>query len=76
MGTDGIDGTTDAAGAIADERVLEAVRTKDYDIDEFLENNDSYGFFKDCGGLIITGPTGTNVADISVFLKESAPVSN
>jgi len=76
MGTDGIDGTTDAAGAMADERVLEAAITKDYDIDEFLENNDSYGFFKDCGGLIITGPTGTNVADISVFLKESAPVSN
>jgi glycerate-2-kinase len=34
-----------------------------------LENNNSYEFFKECGGLIITGVTGTNVADISVYLR-------
>ncbi|UCE75026.1 MAG: DUF4147 domain-containing protein [Methanomassiliicoccales archaeon] len=71
-GTDGIDGTTKAAGAIGDKTVLETARARRYDMGTFLENNDSYGFFKDCGGLLITGPTGTNVADISVFLGEVA----
>jgi glycerate 2-kinase len=74
IGTDGIDGTTEAAGAIGDKKVLETSRAKRYDMDSFLKNNDSYGFFRDCGGLIITGPTGTNVADISVFLKRAASI--
>lgn len=70
IGTDGIDGTTEAAGAIGDKKVLETSRAKGYDIDTYLENNDSHRFFLDCDGLIITGPTGTNVADISVYLKK------
>jgi glycerate-2-kinase len=69
IGTDGIDGMTDAAGAIADKNVHKTAIEKDYDIDTFLENNDSHEFFKDCGGLIVSGPTGTNVADICVYLK-------
>lgn len=69
MGTDGIDGMTDAAGAIADINVHKTAIEKGYDVDIFLENNDSHKFFKDCGGLIISGPTGTNVADICVYLK-------
>ncbi|MDH7508071.1 MAG: glycerate kinase [Methanomassiliicoccales archaeon] len=57
-GTDGIDGNSDAGGAIADSHVFaeEAV--------EYLANNDSYSYFKKYGGLIFTGPTGTNVGDI------------
>ena len=69
IGTDGIDGMTDSAGAMADKNVHKTGIEKGYDIDTFLENNDSHEFFKDCGGLIISGPTGTNVADISVYLK-------
>ena len=72
IGTDGIDGATKAAGAIGDKEVLDTAFAKRYDIDTYLENNNSYGFFEDCGGLIITGTTGTNVADISVFLKKGA----
>ena len=73
LGTDGIDGTTDVAGAIGDKKVLERAKAKGYDIDTFLENNNSYEFFKNCDGLIKTGPTGTNVADICVFLKKTYP---
>ncbi len=60
-GTDGIDGPTGAAGAIAD-------GTPNPDAMRFLVNNDSYGFFAKNGGLIKTGPTGTNVADVQVIL--------
>ncbi len=61
-GTDGLDGPTDAAGAIADERtpVLEARR--------FLDNNDSYHFFEKLNALVKTGPTGTNVMDVRILL--------
>ena len=69
IGTDGIDGNTDAAGALGDEKVLERAREKGYEIDSFLEKNNSYEFLKECGGLINTGNTGTNVADICVYLK-------
>jgi glycerate-2-kinase len=70
IGTDGIDGNTDAAGAIGDEKILEKAREKGYEVDPILENNNSYEFLKECGGLLITGNTGTNVADICVYLKE------
>jgi glycerate-2-kinase len=63
VGTDGIDGTTEAAGAIGDLKVKIIAESKDYYIDSYLNNNDSYCFFRDCDGLLITGPTGTNVAD-------------
>ncbi len=69
IGTDGIDGSSDAAGAIGDRKILDAALAKGYDINTYLENNDSHSFFRDCGGLIKTGPTGTNVADICVFLR-------
>jgi len=61
-GTDGLDGPTDAAGAIADERTsLAGAR-------QFLDNNDSYHFFEKLGALVKTGPTGTNVMDIRILL--------
>lgn len=72
LGTDGIDGNTDAAGAIGDEKVLERASEKGLKIDTFLEKNNSYEFFEECGGLINTGNTGTNVADICVLLREGA----
>jgi glycerate-2-kinase len=71
IGTDGIDGNTIAAGAIVDERIWEKVIDVDQKIDEHLSNNDSYRFFQEHGGSIITGPTGTNVADICVYLNKS-----
>jgi glycerate-2-kinase len=69
IGTDGIDGTTEAAGAIVDMRLKETANAKGYDIDTYLDNNDSYSYLLNCGGLLITGATGTNVADICVYLK-------
>lgn len=69
MGTDGIDGSTEAAGAIGDQMILMEAGTKKYQIDSFLKNNNSFEFFEKCGGLIRTGATGTNVADICVYLK-------
>ncbi|UCF08857.1 MAG: DUF4147 domain-containing protein [Thermoplasmata archaeon] len=74
IGTDGVDGNTDAAGAVGDVKVLETARKKDYDIDFFLEDNNSHEFFNECGGLIKTGNTGTNVADICVYLRNNNTV--
>lgn len=68
MSTDGIDGPTDAAGAVADgETVARAVK-QGLKPEEFLVDNDSYHFFEKLGDLIFTGPTGTNVNDISVVV--------
>jgi len=68
MSTDGIDGPTDAAGAVADgETVARAVK-RGLKPEELLVDNDSYHFFEKLGDLIFTGPTGTNVNDISVVV--------
>ena len=64
-GTDGSDGPTDAAGAIADGTTL---RRSNLNAGSFLANNDSYRFFDSVGDLIKTGPTGTNVADVQIVL--------
>jgi len=66
-GTDGIDGPTDAAGAVVDTSTIRDALSKGVDAEEHLENNDSYTFFKRSGGLLITGPTGTNVMDIQLI---------
>jgi glycerate 2-kinase len=68
IGTDGVDGTTDAAGAIVDSSTLKRALSKGLDPRAFLKNNDSYTFFSQLGDLIFTGPTGTNVNDISIIL--------
>jgi hydroxypyruvate reductase len=67
-GTDGTDGPTDAAGAVADGETYP--RAKQAGLDPFgaLEDNDSYHFFEGLGGLIKTGPTLTNVMDITLLL--------
>ena len=67
--TDGIDGMCDAAGAIADAYTLMRARKKDLDPNRFLDENNSYEFFKILGDLFNTGPTGTNVMDIQILVK-------
>lgn len=65
-GTDGEDGPTDAAGAVADCDVVERAVAERLDPKSFLAINDSYTFFKKADGLLITGPTHTNVMDVRV----------
>jgi glycerate 2-kinase len=62
--TDGIDGPTDAAGAIADSFTVERAKNLELDSLAHLNRNDSYNFFKELRDLLLTGPTRTNVADI------------
>jgi len=70
VGTDGVDGPTDAAGALVDQTTLErAIHLGLPAPGEFLHNNDAYAFFAPLGDLIKTGPTGTNVGDLQVFLS-------
>jgi len=66
--TDGIDGPTDAAGAIADGETMAQARKTGLNASEYLRNNDSYSFFSRLGDLILTGPTGTNVNDVSMLV--------
>jgi glycerate-2-kinase len=68
IGTDGIDGPTDAAGAFIDNQVLTKVAAQNLIIKDYLNNNDSYTFFDNIDSLIRTGPSGTNVADIGCCL--------
>jgi glycerate 2-kinase len=68
IGSDGTDGPTEAAGGYVDTNTEKILAEKDISIYDVLENNDSYNALKQCGGLIITGPTGTNVNDLSVLL--------
>lgn len=67
-GTDGTDGPTDAAGAVADGKTVMRAREKGMDARDFLRRNDSYHFFQRLDDLIITGPTRTNVMDIYMLL--------
>jgi glycerate 2-kinase len=68
MGTDGVDGPTNAAGAIASGGTISKAKRLRIDAREMLENNDSHTFFMKTKDLIVTGPTGTNVNDIAVVL--------
>jgi hydroxypyruvate reductase len=67
-GTDGTDGPTDAAGAIAAGETLSRAKTLGLDAAEYLASNDAYHFFAPLKDLVITGPTGTNVMDANVLL--------
>jgi glycerate 2-kinase len=67
-GTDGSDGPTEAAGAIVDGRTWGRGMKKGIPLEKKLEDNDSYHFFQEAGGLVITGPTGTNVMDVHILL--------
>ncbi|MGQ9479664.1 MAG: glycerate kinase type-2 family protein [Thermoproteota archaeon] len=68
IGSDGVDGYTDAAGAIADSSTLEKASLLGLNPKDFLNDNDSYSFFRQTGDLVFTGPTGTNVNDFSVIM--------
>jgi len=66
--TDGIDGSEDNAGAMVTPETLATAGKLGLDASAYLENNDSYGFFERAGGLVITGPTCTNVNDFRAIL--------
>lgn len=68
VGSDGTDGPTDAAGGYVDGDTLKDLEKAGVDYSAMLENNDSYHALKAIGGLIITGPTGTNVNDVAIGL--------
>lgn len=67
-GTDGTDGPTDAAGAIADGRTISRAARRGLDAGAYLANNDAYHFFEPLGDLLKTGPTRTNVMDVHILL--------
>jgi glycerate-2-kinase len=69
-GTDGADGPTDAAGAFADGGTVARAQRLGVDAAAALAANDSHGFFCREGGVVRTGPTGTNVADLALLLRE------
>ena len=68
LATDGIDGPTEAAGAIADGWTMRRARSLGLNPVESLRDNDSYSFFSRLGDTILTGPTGTNVNDLALIL--------
>ncbi len=67
-GTDGIDGPTDAAGALADASTVRRARALGLDAARALADNDAYPFFDRLGDLVRSGPTGTNVMDLMLVL--------
>jgi hydroxypyruvate reductase len=71
VGTDGVDGPTDAAGAIVDTTTLARARAAGLDPARYLNDNNTYAFFDQLDDLIRTGPTNTNVGDVQVILIES-----
>ncbi len=70
LGTDGIDGNSKAAGAVADGKTLMRARKTGMTPLPFLDNNDSYRFFRALDDNLVTGPTGTNVGDLYIVLCE------
>jgi len=68
IGTDGIDGPTDAAGAVVDGSTWNRSRENGLSLEMSLNDNDSYPFFNQLTDLIITGPTGTNVNDVIIIV--------
>ena len=67
-GTDGIDGPTDAAGALVDSTTLERARLAGVNWESTLAGHDAYHFFRPLGDLVVWGPTGTNVGDVQMLL--------
>jgi glycerate 2-kinase len=68
VGTDGVDGPTDAAGALTDSTTAARAAERGLDPLEYLDANDAWAFFDALGDLVRTGPTGTNVGDLQVLL--------
>ena len=68
LGTDGLDGNSDAAGAVVDGETLKRAVSRGLNPSEFLNSNDSYSFFESLDDCIFTDSTGTNVNDITLIL--------
>jgi glycerate-2-kinase len=68
LSTDGIDGPTNAAGALIDDTTLDRAQTLGLNAKCFLKSNDSYRFFSRLDDLVFTGQTGTNVNDLAIML--------
>jgi hydroxypyruvate reductase len=68
VGTDGYDGPTDAAGALADRQSAGRARARGLAPAPYLDDNNAYEFFAALGDLVHTGPTGTNVGDLQLVL--------
>jgi glycerate 2-kinase len=68
VGTDGVDGPTDAAGAYSDTTTITRAEQQGLDADAFLADNNAYAFFQQIDDLIITGPSTTNVGDLQIVL--------
>jgi glycerate-2-kinase len=68
VGTDGIDGKSHAAGALVDSTILASSMDLGLDPGDYLAENDSTAFFERSGGLLVTGPSGTNVADVQLYI--------
>ena len=68
FGSDGTDGPTDAAGGYADQDTLAALQSAGWDAVQTLRDNDAYHALQAVGGLLMTGPTGTNVNDLAMVL--------
>jgi glycerate 2-kinase len=70
--TDGIDGSSTAAGAIADEKTIARATALGLDPLDFLRRNDSHAFLEKLSALVFTGPTGTNVRDLRIVLRQQS----
>lgn len=70
VGSDGTDGPTDAAGGYIDTDLLFKVQSQGIDLKSYLDRNDAYHALEQIDGLVMTGPTGTNVNDVSVLLLQ------
>ena len=68
LGSDGTDGPTDAAGGFCDGDSVARMRARGIQAESWLEDNNAYPALAACDGLIMTGPTGTNVNDLTVLL--------
>jgi hydroxypyruvate reductase len=72
VGTDGIDGPTDSAGALVDSTTASRAAAAGLRSPQaYLDDNDSHTFFQALGDLVVTGPTNTNVGDVQVALLDS-----
>lgn len=69
-GTDGIDGISPATGAVADTHTVITARSLGVEAETYLRQNDSYSFWKQIGGLLLSGPSGNNVRDLRVLLAK------
>jgi glycerate-2-kinase len=69
-GTDGIDGNSAAAGAVAGSQLVTTANQHSADASSFIRANDSNSFFKKAGGLVVTGPSGNNVRDLRILMAQ------